>query len=110
MGTGFLCWLKMFIVYAVIIFVVWAGFEYFVLGSFMATSMLIMGYSLPSAVVYGAILGIVFAAAQYALKPKLRKAPSPPAYRTPRFSYSKPVARKKKQAKRKAKKKKKRRR
>jgi hypothetical protein len=63
-------WLKMFVIFTLIIFFVWIGFEYLVFGLILTSNLFMLGFSVPSAIVYALLLGIAFATAQYVLSPK----------------------------------------
>lgn len=93
-------WLKIFVIFSLVIFLVWIGFEYLIFGVILTSNMYVMGISVPSAFVYALLLGIAFATAQYVLSPKM---PHGTVCVSPQLPSS-PVARKAK-PKKKAKKK-----
>ena len=62
-------WMVKFVIFSLIIFAVLEIFEFMVFGDTLYFSSIIMGFVLPTAMIYSLLLGIVFATAQYVLMP-----------------------------------------
>ena len=60
----FMKWFRNFAIYAVLVFLVMEIFEYLVFGSILYFSSAVMGYAVPTAILYSVLLGIVFSVAQ----------------------------------------------
>ncbi|MFA5108619.1 MAG: hypothetical protein WC492_03760 [Candidatus Micrarchaeia archaeon] len=69
--NGILKWLKMFLVWAVIILIIGMAFEFLVFGTFFGMNSFVLGMFIPSAIVYAVLIGVVFATAQFAMQPKM---------------------------------------
>jgi len=64
-----LSWVYKFVIFTLIIFAVLEIFEYMVFGGFLYFASNLIGYILPTAILYSVLLGIVFATAQSVMMP-----------------------------------------